>query len=255
MKNSSKVLFTLLFIFTTIGNLQAQADSLRVSKKGVVGTYLSFDWGNGDFVELNAALGQNNFPSILTFTGISIGMTARPVEKDSYFSVELFFFNSIPSDVGPESKKTEMFIWGIYDAWHPDLLKNKNWRFGPDFGFGAEVLQLKISETLIQHNSFSASVNSMPATSMAERKYYGGSVFVKGGVSIETKASINNLNLYLGIGASYRLSSNANFYEQNQTYTDTPKASLTGLELNFRLRMEVFPPKQKRQSQPFKKFH
>jgi hypothetical protein len=255
MKNSIKVLNTLLFIFVTIGNLHAQTDSLRVSKKGVFGSYLSVDWGNGDFVELNAALGQNNFPSILTFTGISIGITTRPVEKDSYFSGELFLFNGIPSDVGLESKKTEMVIWGIYDAWHPDVLKNKNWRIGPDFGFGVEVLQLKISEIIVQHNSFSASVNSMPATSVAERKYNGGSVFVKGGISIETKFSIDNVNLYFGTGAAYRLSTNAEFYEKNQTYTDTPKASFTGLELNFRLRMEIFPPKQKRQPEPFKKFH
>lgn len=254
MKDPTKVLTSLLFIVATTLTSHAQSDSLNHSKKGVLGTYLSVDYGNGDFVELNAVLAQNDFPSILTFTGISFGITARPAKKDSYFSVELFFFNGIPSDVGPASKKTEMFIWGIYDAWHPDLLKNKNWRIGPDFGFGTEFLQLEISETLIQHNSFAASVNSMPTSSMAERKYYGGSVFVKAGISIEAKASINNFNLYLGTGASYRLSTNTGFYEMNQTYTDTPKTSLTGLEYTFRLRMELLPSKKKRQSQPFKKF-
>ncbi len=236
--NKTQLLSLLLVFGISLAN--AQQDSLGIKRKSVPGFFESGEFIQGDFSKLNSVLVQNGFPALENFYGgISIGATRRPVDKDSYVSARLFFYFAQPDFNTGLPKNSEMIYWGVHEAWHLDFVKNRMWRIGPDVGFGAGFVTLRLTERVATFNSFNASVANFNTHTQLEKKFSSSFIFLSTGVSAERKFKISVFDFYFGIGAGYRFSTNTKFFEGSQLYTDSPKVGLKGVEYNFKIRFEV----------------
>jgi hypothetical protein len=250
-----KKILLLCLITTGFTKSFSQPDTLR--GKFVRGIYESADFINGDFMKINEVLATNGFPTLKnTYGGVAIGVTSRPADRDSYFSGKFFFYSSSPPVNYTQPKNATVTYWGLHHEQHLDLVQNRNWRIGPDYGFGVGFFKLKISERLITHNSFASSLSSFPARAYEERQYHTFTYFATVGGSVEKKMRISAIVLYLGVGAGYRFSTKATLYEAYQTYDSYHSARLSGTEFNIKIRMEVDAIRAAKQAKlPYRKFY
>jgi hypothetical protein len=250
-----KKLFLLFNLVAQASILLAQQDSSKNPLKMKRGFYEDITFINGNFSKLNDILIQIGFPSISNaYGGIAIGISARPSNKDSYFTGKLFLLTANSGyDLKNPANGADIYSFGLHDEWHLDLVKNVKWRIGPDFGFGISILRLKLFERLNTPGNFAATLSPLTPT-YAEKKLHSGSLFVNAGMGIDRKFKIHNTDFYMGVGLGYRLSTPGKFSEKYQYNVSTPKAILSGFQYDFKLRFElreIIPSKR----ELFRKFH
>lgn len=231
----------LFFIFMLLpGFLIAQQDSIPNSIKLKRGFYEDGTFIIGDFSRLNEILTQEGFPALeQTYGGVSLGISARPSNKDSYFTGKIFIFSTFSGyDTYNDSKGASILSYGLHDEWHLDLIKNRKWRIGPDFGFGFGILRLKFFERLSTLSNFASTLNPSLIT-YEEKKLYSASFFMNAGLGIDRKFKINNTDFYFGMGVGYRLSTAGGFSEKYQYNISSPLSRLSGIQYDFKIRFEI----------------
>lgn len=254
-KPTAKFLF---FIFMLPpGFLIAQQDSVPEAIKLKRGFYEDGTFIRGDFSRLSEILTQEGFPALeQTYGGISIGISARPSNKDSYFTGKIFILStSSRYDAYTDSKGASILSYGLHDEWHLDLIKNGKWRVGPDFGFGFGILRLKVFERLSTPSNFAATLSPTIVT-YNEKKLYSASFFMNAGMGIDRKLKINNIDFYFGMGLGYRLSTPAGFSEKYQYNISSPLSRLSGIQYDFKFRFEIRElVTSKKSGYQYRKFH
>lgn len=240
MKKPVKI--TLLFILLLVlsGCLFAQEDSIQKPIKLKRGFYEDVPFIIGDFSRLNDILIQNGFPGLeQAYGGISFGVSARPSNKDSYFTAKIFILNTGSQyDVNNDAKKSSIRFVGLQEDWHLDLVKNKKWRVGPDFGFGFGIQRLKLYEKLYTPTNFAAALSHSVITHQ-EKKFNSAFYFINAGMGIDRKFKFREVDFYFGMGAGYRLSSPAGFSVKYQYDISSPNARLSGFQYAFKFRFEI----------------
>lgn len=240
MKKPIKI--TLLFILLLVlsGYLFAQEDSIQKPIKLKKGFYEDASYIIGNFSRLNDILIQNGFPELeQTYGGFSFGFSARPSNKDSYFTAKIFILSTRSTYYSNNATKgASILSYGLHDEWHLDFVKNRKWRIGPDFGFGFGLLRLKIFERLSTPVNFTATLNPSIIT-YHEKKLYSPSLFANAGLGIDRKVKLKVMDFYVGIGAGYWLNTPAGFSEKYQYNISSPRVRLSGIFYAFKFRFEI----------------
>ena len=119
-----------------------------------------------------------------------------------------------------------------------DLVSNPKWLVYPYVGFGFGWVYLTLYDNVNAQTSFASSISNLSnPTSKTWTDFY---VYANAGIGFERKFRILVYDFYAGLSGGYRLSTNANFRESYQNYSDAPSVRLSGLEWNFILRFELF---------------
>ena len=155
-KNSLVVMLLLL-----PGFLIAQQDSIPKQATLKRGFCEDVPFIIGDFSPLNEILIQNGFPALEpTYLGFAFGVSARPSNKDSYFTAKIFMLKTNSQyDFNNDSKNASIRFLGLQEDFHLDLVRSKKWRIGPDFGFGFGVQRLKLYEKVYTPPDFASALS------------------------------------------------------------------------------------------------
>ena len=252
MNKVTGFLVALILQFYPAVVLLAQQDSVQHPVKLKRGFYEDVSSIIGDFSRLSNVLVQNGFPALnQTYGGMSFGVSARPSNKDSYFTGKIFILNTYSAyNAQTDSKGAAILNYGLHDEWHLDLVKNNKWRIGPEFGFGVSIVRLKLFERVSTPPDFAATLSPTIVT-YTEKKLYSTSYFINAGIGVDRKFKIGYLDFYFGMGAGYRLSTPAAFREKYQYNIDSPSVRLSGFQYDFKLRFEIreFVPSKKKSGQ------
>jgi hypothetical protein len=238
--NAMKNMISLFFFshLLAANTLMAQPDSIKKSAKWKIGFLAEGSFIEGDFSSLNNSLISDGLPALQeTYGGGTLGISVRPSDKDSYYTLKLFALTTGFSHTDSNANGASVRFLGLQSEWHRDLVKSRKWRIGPDFGFGAGALKLLTYERFNSVDSFSANPLNVV---QQEKELYSASFFLNAGMGIDRKFKIENSNFYLGMGFGYRFSAPVKFHEKYQSpYYDTPGVHLSGLQYNIRLRLEL----------------
>lgn len=249
-------ILALILQFYPAGVLMAQQDSVQHPVKLKRGFYEDVSSIIGDFSRLSSVLVQNGFPALdQNYGGMSVGVSARPSNKDSYFTGKIFILNTYSAyNAKTDSKGAAILNYGLHDEWHLDLVKNTKWRIGPEFGFGIGIVRLKLFERVSTPPDFAATLSPTIVT-YNEKKLHSASFFMNAGIGVDRKFKISYLDFYFGMGAGYRLCTPVGFREKYQYNIYSPSVRLSGFQYDFKLRFEIreLMPSKKRNN-PYSKF-
>lgn len=255
MKKTTGI-FLLLTLMVFPSFLFAQQDSIPkpvTLKRGFCEDVLFI---NGVFSPLNEILIQNGFPALEpTYGGISFGVSARPSDKNSYFTAKIFILKTNSRYNVNDTKNSSIRFVGLQEDFHLDLVKNKKWRIGPDFGFGFGIQRLKLYEKVYTPPDFASAISPSVITHQ-EKKFNSAFLFLNAGMGIDRKFKFKEVDFYFGLGTGYRLSTPAGFSVKYQYDISSPNSRLSGIQYDFKLRFEIreIVPSKKRGYQ-YKKFH
>jgi hypothetical protein len=234
-KNSLVVMLLLL-----PGFLIAQQDSIPKQATLKRGFCEDVPFIIGDFSPLNEILIQNGFPALEpTYLGFAFGVSARPSNKDSYFTAKIFMLKTNSQyDFNNDSKNASIRFLGLQEDFHLDLVRSKKWRIGPDFGFGFGIQRLKLYEKVYTPPDFASALSPSVITHQ-EKKFNSAFFFLNAGIGIDRKFKFKEVDFYFGMGAGYRLSTPAGFSVKYQYDVSSPRARLSGFQYDFKLRFEI----------------
>ena len=247
----------LLFAFLWLPHfLFSQQDSVPKAIKPVRGIYEAGSFINGNFSRLNTDLAQSGFPALQPpYGGVSLGISARPIDKGSYFTASLFVLTT--SSQYPDtsiSKTTNFRLIGFQEEQHLDLVKSDKWRIGPDLGLGFGIQRLRLYERLYAPPNFAAALSPSVVTHQ-EKLFKSASFFINAGMGVDRKFKFKYTDFYFGVGAGYRLSTPAIFSIKYQDVT-SPKSRLSGVQYDFKFRFEIREFKvSEKKGQRYRKFH
>lgn len=235
-----RITIFLLFVFLWLPHLlNAQQDSTSNVIKTVTGVYETGSFIRGNFSLLNDELTQSGFPALQhTYGGISLGISARPINKGSYFTAGLFVLTTSSQYPDTANAKTTNFrLIGFQEEHHIDLIKSDKWRIGPDLGLGFGIQRLRLYERLYTPPNFAAALSPSVITHQ-EKKFNSASLFLNAGVGVDRKFIFKYVDFYFGMGAGYRLSTPAVFSVIYQSDVLSPKSQLRGIQFDFKFRLE-----------------
>lgn len=192
------------------------------------------------------------FPGLMIFSFrmVSLGLNRRMgvfplvfrpghLIRTLNFTAKIFILNTGSQyDVNNDAKKSSIRFVGLQEDWHLDLVKNKKWRVGPDFGFGFGIQRLKLYEKLYTPTNFAAALSHSVITHQ-EKKFNSAFYFINAGMGIDRKFKFREVDFYFGMGAGYRLSSPAGFSVKYQYDISSPNARLSGFQYAFKFRFEI----------------
>jgi hypothetical protein len=158
------------------------------------------------FNSLNENLRSAGFNDIIEFQGISLGISNRYTDKNSYASATATWL--ISTETGIANKKATINILEISTEMHWVLSKSPKWFIYPYFGFGSGLSILSLSERV--NNSFNTSIQDLSIKDKNVKTYFSEPLFfIDFGAGIERKIHILRNNFYIGGSLGYRLSTNS----------------------------------------------
>ncbi len=218
-----------------------QTDSTNLPRTRLkLGFYANAIAVQGDFSSLNSAISAQGYPVIQdTYSGGTFGYSIRNPKKSSYSTIGFSFMATNPSPLYDNRiKDARVRMMEFYNGNCFDLVSHPKWLVYPYFGFGFGWTYLTLYDNLNTQTSFAASISNL---SNPTSKYFSDFyVFANVGSGFERKFRIGVYDFYAGLTGGYRLSTNANFHEYYQSYSDAPPVRLSGLEWKFVLRFEIF---------------
>jgi hypothetical protein len=234
-----KIYLIFAFVILSIDSF-AQSDSSK--RKIRIGYYTDASAIYGDFSELNAVLSPLGYPELRNFYGgVSIGVTGRALNKNSYSFIKFNSFQSAPSDPHDNSRTKDVRLrnWELQIGGNFDLVKYPKWLIYPFFGEGIGYGQLTLYDSVVRQSFASSAANLTNPITKTWSSFY---LFFNAGMGLERKLRIGMYDFYIGFSGGYRLSF-SRFTENNYpTYyaTNSAPIRLSGLEWNFKIRVELW---------------
>lgn len=210
-------------------------DSLR---KPVIGFYENVVFVSGDFSRINEVLNQSGYPSLSSvYGGISMGTFTRSPQRDSYSSAHLdLLFNSTGID-SITGKRASIILLGLAASYHFDFIPSRKWMAYPYGGWGLNFNWFTLRDMSPLPTSFASSISNL-SSGTEKKAFISAAAFINAGVGAEYRFKISHLYLSIGGGIGYRLSTRVRYSASPQSAIYSPSVRLSGIETNFRVRLE-----------------
>lgn len=158
------------------------------------------------FNNLNENLRSVGFNDLIEFQCISLGVSNRYTDKNSYGTAIVTWLCS--TETGNNNKKASINILEISTEMHWILSKSPKWFTYPYFGFGYGLSILSLSEKL--NSNFNSSIQDLSIKDKNIKTYFSEPLFfIDFGAGIDRKIHIFKNNFYLGLSMGYHLSTNS----------------------------------------------
>lgn len=235
-------LVTLIVLFQACFPSSAQTDSTKARPSRLkMGFYENVSSIYGDFSNLNNGIAPQGYPPVHdVYSGISFGFTFRNPKRSSYSSFSFSFLYNNPSPLYDNTriKDTRVRLLDYHIGNYFNVSPHPKWLVYPYVGWGFGAATLSLYDNINTQTSFAASIANLNLPN--NKSWTAHYVYLNAGVGFERKFRLGSLDFYAGLGGGYRLSTNAKFREAYQNYSDSPSVRLSGLEWNFRLRLEIW---------------
>jgi hypothetical protein len=205
----------------------SQTDSIP---KSLIGFNIETHMRQYHFNSLNENLISAGFNDLIEFQGISLGLSDRYVDKNSYVTATLTWLFS--TEMGNANKKATINILDISTEMHWVLSKSPKWFIYPYLGFGYGLSILNLSEKV--NNSFNTSIQNLSVQDKNVKNYFSDPLlFIDIGAGIDRKIHIFKNNYYVGLSLGYRLSTNSKWNIES-----SPLVRYSVFEMKARIRFE-----------------